>query len=587
MTFLQQVKRFLEPAYHMWWATVRAIFWYILVNVQAPINVFFIGLLWISLESGNIQGMQYRLIIYWILLLSIHISLECIKQWWWAELYFPQQRYIQNNYLKQFTTIDGNYIESIGTWKLIAIMSSWFERRSGLIESSIWYLVWFIVNFIAGIYFAVNVWRLFGVWYVILFLIVFTISIYLDKPARQYRNKRRDALNEYSRGLVRFIMSRNEIIQNANTDYEVDRIWKYVDQATDFTMRQVIPQSRMYNIPRLIIDIFRISIYIIWWKLYFDWIVSLGSLTAMLWFMLVIDQIVMKSIQWYKDIVKNINVVTKLRSTFDEAPKINGLNDGQWYSFKNWLIELKNISYQYTSNYKIFNDFSLLLWWWEQIALVWPSGWGKSTLMKLIAGYIYPQEGTVLVDDQELPNGKNTDYIALQSYYAHIGYLTQEPSVFDGTIYENLTYALSHQELSDEELEKKINKSISLARCEFIYDFDAWLQTEIGERWIRLSWWQKQRLAIAKIMLKNPQIILLDEPTSALDSFNEELVNQALQNLFQWRTVVVIAHRLQTVKNADRILYIEWWKIVEEGTHTSLVRKNGRYKKMLDLQSGF
>jgi subfamily B ATP-binding cassette protein MsbA len=88
-------------------------------------------------------------------------------------------------------------------------------------------------------------------------------------------------------------------------------------------------------------------------------------------------------------------------------------------------------------------------------------------------------------------------------------------------------------------------------------------------------------------MLKNSDIILLDEPTSALDSFNEEMVSEALTNLFKWKTVIVVAHRLQTVKNADRILYIEWWKVIEDGTHESLIKDNGRYKKMLDLQSGF
>jgi len=132
-----------------------------------------------------------------------------------------------------------------------------------------------------------------------------------------------------------------------------------------------------------------------------------------------------------------------------------------------------------------------------------------------------------------------------------------------------------------------LEKIIKAAKCEFIYDFTDWLQTEIWERWIRLSGGQKQRLAIAKIMLKNPNIILLDEPTSALDSFNEEEISQALNNLFKWKTVIVVAHRLQTVKSADRILLFENWKVVEDWTHQSLIKKNWKYKKMLDLQTGF
>ena len=121
----------------------------------------------------------------------------------------------------------------------------------------------------------------------------------------------------------------------------------------------------------------------------------------------------------------------------------------------------------------------------------------------------------------------------------------------------------------------------------FVYDFPNGLETEIWEKWIRLSWGQRQRLAIAKIFLKNPKIIILDEPTSALDSFSEEQITIAMHNLFKWRTVIIIAHRLQTVKSADDIILIEDGKVKERWTHASLVRKKWIYKKMLDLQSWF
>jgi ABC-type multidrug transport system fused ATPase/permease subunit len=160
--------------------------------------------------------------------------------------------------------------------------------------------------------------------------------------------------------------------------------------------------------------------------------------------------------------------------------------------------------------------------------------------------------------------------------------LTQDPSVFDGTIHENLVYSLD--EIPEDAI---LHKVIIAAKCEFIREFKKGLQTEIGERGVKLSGGQKQRLAIAKVMLKNPNIIFLDEPTSALDSFNEEQINDALHNLFKRKTVIIVAHRLQTVKQADKILLFENGKIVEKGTHTELVRLKGKYKRMLDLQSGF
>ena len=169
--------------------------------------------------------------------------------------------------------------------------------------------------------------------------------------------------------------------------------------------------------------------------------------------------------------------------------------------------------------------------------------------------------------------------------YKHIWYLTQEPSVFDGSIKENLLYGMWEEK--DIQEEWKIHQAILDAKCEFIYDFKEWLETQIWERWVRLSGWQKQRLAIAKLFLKNPEIIILDEPTSALDSFSEEAIRESFEKLFVWKTVFIIAHRLQTVKTADDIIVFEWWKVIERGNHEELLWQNWYYKKMLELQSGF
>jgi ATP-binding cassette, subfamily B, bacterial AbcA/BmrA len=159
--------------------------------------------------------------------------------------------------------------------------------------------------------------------------------------------------------------------------------------------------------------------------------------------------------------------------------------------------------------------------------------------------------------------GNRLDETALKSYYPHIGYLTQDPGVFDATIRENLVSAVSimlkdlDNHSDKKNLEQKLTEALKLAQCDFVFEMEKGLDTEIGERGVRLSGGQKQRLAIAKIFLKNPEIILLDEPTSALDSFSEEKITEALNTLFEGRTVIIIAHRLQTVKKADDIIVIE------------------------------
>lgn len=278
----------------------------------------------------------------------------------------------------------------------------------------------------------------------------------------------------------------------------------------------------------------------------------------------------------FKNITRDFIHVEKMRNVFDTTPKVTGYTEWDEFLYTSGNIDIDSISFAYGDGADVFQNFSLSIAWWKKTAFVWVSGSGKSTIVKLIAWYIRPDQWSVIVDGQNLYD------VSLASYYKTVGYLTQEPSVFDGTIRENLTYAM-HEDVSDELLKE----CIGLAQCDFIYDFENGLDTEIGERWIRLSWWQRQRLAIAKIFLKNPRILILDEPTSALDSFSEEAITKAMHTLFEWRTVIIIAHRLQTVKEADDIVVLERWSVVERGTHVELTGQWGVYAKMLALQSGF
>ena len=312
------------------------------------------------------------------------------------------------------------------------------------------------------------------------------------------------------------------------------------------------------------------------------------------------------ALSFYNQFVKDQVIIEKLWSVIDNTPKIKWYDKWKKFKHKTWKIEIKKLNYWYTKDKPVFKDFDLKLEWEKVTALVWNGGSWKTTLIKLIAWYIREDSWDIIIDNQKL------NEVSLKSYYKDIWYLTQEPSVFDWSVFENLTYAIPQswilspngrkglqqkQNINSFSLGGKdawkadrgteLDKIIKLSKCEFIYDLPDGINTEIWEKWIRLSWWQRQRLAIAKIFLKDPKIILLDEPTSALDSFSEELITKALHNLFKWRTIIIIAHRLQTVKNADDIILFANWKIKERWTHSELVKKNWVYKKMLDLQSGF
>jgi len=211
----------------------------------------------------------------------------------------------------------------------------------------------------------------------------------------------------------------------------------------------------------------------------------------------------------------------------------------------------------------------------ETVALVGPSGAGKTTVLQLLLRFYDPQQGRVTIDGIDIAETDPTDF------RQHLSFVPQETIIFADTIAENIRYG--NLDASDKEVEEA---AIAAAANDFIERAPEGWDTELGERGARLSGGQRQRLAIARAVLRDAPILLLDEATSALDAESELKVQEALDHLMEGRTTVVIAHRLATVKKADRIIVLDEGQIVAEGTHNELVAKGGLYKRLADLQFG-
>ena len=276
----------------------------------------------------------------------------------------------------------------------------------------------------------------------------------------------------------------------------------------------------------------------------------------------------------YREVKSSVTAIDGMLQFLNIKPKINNKQNASNLKFKNGVIEFKDVHFSYHDNREILKGISFKIDGGQTLAIVGGTGAGKSTIGKLIFRFFDIQKGKILIDNQSIQE------VTQESLRQLIGVVPQDTVLFNDTIYYNILYG--KPDATEEEV-------IAAAKKAEIHDFINSLpekyETMVGERGLRLSGGEKQRVSIARVLLKQPQMFVFDEATSALDTLTEQMIQKNLENISKGFTTIIIAHRLSTITHADKILVLEKGLVKEIGTHDELLTKKGAYYQMWEKQS--
>ena len=276
----------------------------------------------------------------------------------------------------------------------------------------------------------------------------------------------------------------------------------------------------------------------------------------------------------YREIRQALVDMSEMFDLLEQPAEISDIKDAKHLNVCNGKIEFKNITFGYEKDRVILSDFNLIVGAGQNVAIVGASGSGKSTIGRLLFRFYDIDQGGLCID------GLNIKTVTQSSLHAAIGIVPQDTVLFNDTIYYNIAYGDSNASQED-----VVNAAKAAEIHQFISDLPDGYNTTVGERGLKLSGGEKQRVGIARTLLKNPPILLLDEATSSLDTETENSIQKSLNQLLEGRTVITIAHRLSTIVNSDFIVVLDNGEIIEQGTHKELLALNGRYNRMWKHQA--
>jgi len=527
--------------------------------------------------SGGLKPQFSTVYILLAILLGVKFLLTIFNRasWYLANLFSEKfKAYLRQMGFENLLSLSIEYFDKQVSGKLMSQLDRGVARITSIINNSGMNFFPSLITAIISIVIVIRVNPMLGIAAVASF-IPYSLVNYWRFHKNEYLEKSEYELNDNQYGHFWETISAIQLIKSFISEQFEFRRLKHFDHQIYSLRRQM---ERNTNIA-LIGDLFNefwgwgMYAYIIW--IAFTGSITIGTMILLIQYLQMIRQ-PLWNLNWLFWEAKRAQIGSKeFLEILEEKPTVTDSPKAVEPEQIKGRITFENVTFAYDSGAKVFDNLSFSIKPGTSLAIVGPSGAGKSTLASLILRFYDPQKGRIMVDGIDIRN------LSQRRLRKEIGFVMQDSFLFADTVEENLRYGKADASL------KEMEQACRIANAhDFIIKLKEGYKTVIGERGVLLSGGQKQRLSLARTILKNPPVIILDEATSSLDSQSELSIQQALEHFLKGRTSLVIAHRLSTVQHADYIIVIKNRKILEQGTHTDLLKAKGLYSSLFKIQAG-
>ncbi len=408
--------------------------------------------------------------------------------------------------------------------------------------------------------------------FLILPLMLVAVKLFRKKMKEAFA-KQREQVGELNSSLEDTLLGIRVVKSFANEEFENEKFQKGNKIFYDRKKISYKYMARFQSCTRFFDGLMYVAVIVLGSAYMINGKISPADLIAYLLYIQTLITSIRKIVEFTEQFQRGITGIDRFNHIMSQKADIKDKDDAYELTDVDGNLSFKNVTFGYNDkDENVLTHIDIDIKKGENVAIVGPSGSGKTTLCNLLPRFYEIKEGNILIDGNDIKD------VTLKSLRENIGIVQQDVYLFSGTVRENIQYA--KQDATQEEIE---NAARLAGAHEFIESLPQGYDTYIGERGIKLSGGQKQRLSIARVFIKNPPILILDEATSSLDNESEYIVQKSLEKLSQNRTTLTIAHRLTTIKNADRIIVLTENGIEETGTHKELLEKGGKYAELYKL----